>query len=68
LVYRWIKIFHRTFNQWFSELTTEDKAKALGIQEFVPKPLVTKELAGMIQEPWTGRKKAGLSLAWTSFP
>jgi hypothetical protein len=46
----------------------EEKAKALGIQEFVMKPFVVKDLAVVICRPWTRRKKEGLSCHWMKFP
>jgi CheY-like chemotaxis protein len=41
----------------FSESLTEEKAKALGVQEFVMKPLVMKELAAVIRRALDRKKK-----------
>jgi PAS domain S-box-containing protein len=42
----------------FSEYLTEEKAKALGIQEFVMKPLVMKDLAVVIRRALDRKKKS----------
>jgi CheY-like chemotaxis protein len=44
----------------FSELITEEKAKALGIQEFIMKPLVMKDLAVVIRRALDRKKKKGV--------
>jgi DNA-binding NtrC family response regulator len=41
----------------FSERITEEKAKAMGIQEFVMKPLVMKDLAVAIRRALDRKKK-----------
>jgi FixJ family two-component response regulator len=41
----------------FSEYITEEKAKALGIQEFVMKPLVMRDLATVIRRALDRQKK-----------
>jgi PAS domain S-box-containing protein len=43
----------------FSELITEEKARALGIQEFIMKPLVMKDLAVVIHRALDRKKQAG---------
>ena len=41
----------------FSEYITEERAKALGIQEFVMKPLVMRDLATVIRRALDRKKK-----------
>ena len=41
----------------FSEYISEEKAKALGIREFVMKPLIMKDLAKAIRRALDSRKK-----------
>jgi DNA-binding NtrC family response regulator len=43
----------------FSELITEEKAKAIGIQEFLMKPLVMEDLALVIRRVLDREKREG---------